>query len=197
MWLLSARTRCESLGVDASVLAQSPEFRTESSAASLQAHDDTSSPGALLLSGKYNHDGYWPPLRPDSSHRSGRRRPATGYDEKIPGVVDRLFASPIARGTTAKEIKRVKASLNKRTTAPSRPHTTSQPVTSYLGPSLGPALQESGLGGLDTVANTIFSENDTSSSSPVKPKHIEKLSYAEKLQAMIMQVQDTIDGEEK
>ena len=193
-WLLSARVRCESLGADASVLGQSPE----GSAASLpDSKDDPSSPSTLLLSGKYNHDGYWPPLRTDSNLGSGRRRPATGYDERFPGVVDRLFASPIARGTTAKEIKRVKASLNRKTIVPSRPHTTSGPATAgSMGPLSGQGVvQETGL---DAVANTIFSENDhRPTGSPIKLKHVEKLSYAEKLQAMIMQVQDVIDIDEK
>lgn len=167
-----------------------PEISTDGPCTS-DAPVHENSPSALIVSGKYDHDGYWPPFRRDHALGDGRIRPATGYDNRIPNVVDRLFASPIARSTTEKEIRKVKAEMNRKTYVSRGPN---RPVTQEGTPGnwQEPDGTDGSASGLVVVANTLFNEEEDANSAPVVAKHAQKLSYAEKLQAMIMQVQDTV-----
>ena len=194
-----ARLRCEGLGVDPAIFDGENVSPEDNSGVENSGYELPSSPESLLLSGKYNNDGYWPPLRPDISRGSGLNRPATGYDERIPGVIDRLFSSPIAHGTTEKELKKVRDGMTRKTIVPRRGFSTgSRPVTAdaYIAPS-GTTTTLNRTRGLDSMADTIFNEDENARAiSPTHTKHIQKLSYAEKLQVMIMQVKDTLTEEE-
>lgn len=197
-WVVQARTRLEALGADARPLAEeAPEVAAEPNGDSSYAMDNARSTSSkLLLSGRYNHDGYWPPLRPDPSLGSGRRRPATGYDERLPGVIDRLFSSPIAQGTTEKEIRKVKESMNRKTIV--APRTTSARIScrdAARGEHSDGDMLAATTGRLRSVATTIFNEEEDKAKLAVETKNIQKLTYAEKLQVMIMQVQDTLKYE--
>ena len=178
-----AKARCEALGVDPTVFSEEcPDEKEETgTSGSLYMHD----PVSLLLSESYNRDGFWPPLPQDNCLGSGRRRPASGYDGRMPGVVDRLFSGPLVQGTSEKEIRKVKSAMNKTVVLPKRPQRyNSRPTTSET------PFDATDRSGLDCMADTIFNEDRPM--SPLESKNIKKLSYAEKLQVMIMQVQDTM-----
>ena len=198
----AAQQRCISQGVDPSVFDNAtilqPQDCTEIDMEQ-KSLDVTSNPINMLLSGKYTVDGYWPPLRPDMNRGDGLRRPATGYDRGIPAVVDRIFSSPLAKGTSEKHIRRVKEEMNRRTfvtrRSPHDPVRASSADDAKSSEYEGKMDKEVESSGLTTTANIIFSENEKSvklqADNPLN-KHIQKLSYAEKLQMMIMQVQDEI-----
>jgi hypothetical protein len=125
-------------------------------------------------------DGYWPPL-PGGDGQTSARPGHVQFRESTerPGAAER---APGVRG-------RGGGGGGRRATRAAAADYPDSPDTGTVRAA----------NGLDATADTIFSGGGGgggAASSPMQAKHIQKLSYAEKLQVMIMQVQDTITEED-
>ncbi len=180
LWIKQTHENMQSLGYSIEV--------TDDQNLSNTKNNDISNSGdsPLILSGKYDMNGFWPALSLPPA--SSRGRPKTGYEKGQPPVIDRIFGGPMAQGISEKQKQTIKESLSKTTPASvsneqkdtgSR-NTINQRAVSRSSESLKKSLKGSTL--TSTAADAIFKEKTAS---------MKKLSYAEKLQVMIMQVQDT------
>lgn len=153
---------------------------------------------SLLMSKQYSADGFWPPLRLEAHFKASSGRPGTGFKQASAGVVDRIFNSPFAVGTKEEYVRKIKANMNKKVSTSKRMGAAS--LTNFDSPESYPQPDKADKGkGLDVVATAIFNDSDSFGEGK-RPKSrrgvkqtVQKLNYAEKLQIMIMQVQDTIE----
>jgi hypothetical protein len=193
-WRCGAAAKLRALGAELEqVKSVYPEVDVASEVKFKHNNDSASQLAASALA-EATSNGYWP-------HRSADGvRPRTSDDhlrssKKEPPVLDRIFSGPFALGTTDKYKKAVKKELEKEFGERGSKKWTKTPtraVTAQIGGRQSNSTMvkaDASSPVLHSLAKAVFSNK----SQKFADGPVQKLTHAEKLHLMIMQVKDLID----